>query len=295
MSFNLSSPFSSMKSSSLGKSCKKAAKSLSQLFHKNKQDGVFSRVVKKISPNSVELNKKTKNQQNETHPIAEHDQSIEEIKDTLPSTPQITVSIENTSEPKDDLREWLTILVNSPLFDSTENDTTKHSSIFYPSPISTSPSPWKQPEEKCPNDSNQPIVNILQPPSHYQKKPQMTISSHYTLKEQFDSSHQHSTTMCQGDTKNKSLLSAQLQQRDEVKERLDVAAAKRKAIKKNRLKEQMDLAWFETMEMIRSHENSNKVFPTPSNDLFYQKLQMHSQPEPSSSKDAFNQPDILIW
>ncbi|CAO3665815.1 unnamed protein product [Rhizopus stolonifer] len=38
---------------------------------------------------------------------------------------------------------------------------------------------------------------------------------------------------------------------DQVKERLEIAAAKRNAIKQHRLKEQMDLAWFETMEMIK--------------------------------------------
>ncbi|KAG1514344.1 hypothetical protein G6F52_009943 [Rhizopus delemar] len=90
-------------------------------------------------------------------------------------------------------------------------------------------------------------------------------------------------------------LSSKLQKRDEVKERLELAAAKRNAIKQIRLKEQMDLAWFETMEMMKSH---NDYLSSLSNDMLYQKLRMNSGAEASSSKPLFNQqqqPEILIW
>ncbi|KAI9268725.1 hypothetical protein BY458DRAFT_511350 [Sporodiniella umbellata] len=40
-------------------------------------------------------------------------------------------------------------------------------------------------------------------------------------------------------------------QKDSVKEKLALAAAKRNAIKHNRWKEQMHLAWFETIEMMQ--------------------------------------------
>lgn len=55
-----------------------------------------------------------------------------------------------------------------------------------------------------------------------------------------------------------SLISAQLKKQgkkkhDHIKEKLDIAAARRNAIKTNRLKEQMDTALYETMHLLRSN------------------------------------------
>lgn len=60
-----------------------------------------------------------------------------------------------------------------------------------------------------------------------------------------------------------SLLSTQLKKQgkmkfDHVQEKLEIAAARRNAIKLNRLREQMDTALFETIHMLRdNHDNSN--------------------------------------
>lgn len=180
-----------------------------------------------------------------------------------------------TNIPKDEHIEWLTILVNSPLFASTEN--TQKKSYTHPISLKTQTSRF--------NDSNQPAVNLLQPPNHHQKKTYSNNSSQYSMDEQ----------LAIDDINKKSLLSSRLQKRDEVKERLELAAAKRNAIKQIRLKEQMDLAWFETMEMMKSR---NDYLSSLNNDMLYQKLRMNSGAEASSSKPLFNQqqqPEILIW
>ncbi|KAG1140941.1 hypothetical protein G6F37_008673 [Rhizopus arrhizus] len=185
---------------------------------------------------------------------------------------------------KDDLNEWLAILVNSSLFSSTE-DTKQNGTSYSSTPLKP------QLLQKSFNDSNEPIVNVLQPPNRHEKKPFVISNSHYP--EQPSTNHQPTISSLYGGSCNKSLLSAQLQQHDEVKERLDIAAAKRNAIKQNRLKEQMNLAWFETMDMIKSHDINSQSL---SNDILYQKLQMNTRSEASSSKDVFNeQPEILIW
>lgn len=180
-----------------------------------------------------------------------------------------------TNIPKDEHIEWLTILVNSPLFASTENAQQK--SHTHPTSLKTQISRF--------NDSNQPAINLLQPPSHHQKKIYNNNSSQYSMDEQ----------LAIDNLSKKPPLSSKLQKRDEVKERLELAAAKRNAIKQIRLKEQMDLAWFETMEMMKSH---NDYLSSLSNDMLYQKLRMNSGAEASSSKPLFNQqqqPEILIW
>lgn len=180
-----------------------------------------------------------------------------------------------TNIPKDEHIEWLTILVNSPLFASTENAQQK--SHTHPISLKTQTSRF--------NDSNQPAINLLQPPSHHQKKIYNNNSSQYSMDEQ----------LAIDNLSKKPPLSSKLQKRDEVKERLELAAAKRNAIKQIRLKEQMDLAWFETMEMMKSH---NDYLSSLNNDMLYQKLRMNSGGEASSSKPLFNQqhqPEILIW
>lgn len=56
-----------------------------------------------------------------------------------------------------------------------------------------------------------------------------------------------------------SILSAQIKSEkyDHVKEKLEIAAARRNAIKTNRLKEQMDTALFETIHMLREYNDIN--------------------------------------
>ncbi|KAG2214295.1 hypothetical protein INT47_000851 [Mucor saturninus] len=58
-----------------------------------------------------------------------------------------------------------------------------------------------------------------------------------------------------------SLISAQLKKQgkkkhDHIKEKLDIAAARRNAIKTNRLKEQMDAALYETMHLLRNYNEN---------------------------------------
>ncbi|KAG1055556.1 hypothetical protein G6F43_002496 [Rhizopus delemar] len=211
--------------------------------------------------------------------------NLQPIFGQLEKKPPLTEDQSNAGNSfKDDLNEWLVILVNSSLFSSTED--TKHNGTSY---SSTSLKP--QLLQKSFNDSNEPIVNELQPPNRHEKKPFVISNSHYP--EQPSTNHHSTMSSLYGGSCNKSLLSAQLQQHDEVKERLDIAAAKRNAIKQNRLKEQMNLAWFETMDMIKSHDINSQSL---SNDILYQKLQMNTRSEASSSKDIFNeQPEILIW
>ncbi|KAG2231859.1 hypothetical protein INT48_006051 [Thamnidium elegans] len=114
-----------------------------------------------------------------------------------------------------------------------------------------------------PNSANtdMPITSYLQ---HYQYSDNQEMFS----KKEFG----HTTNQ-----ERLSILSAQLkkqgkQKHDHIKEKLDIAAARRNVIKTNRRREQMDTALFETMNLIRKKKdcnNNNLLEQEDLNQLFY--------------------------
>ncbi|KAG1053024.1 hypothetical protein G6F43_004868 [Rhizopus delemar] len=256
--------------STLERGYKKATKKLSRLFNSStRSDKTLSTTC---IPTAIEQQADNQ-QQSDNHTVKTIQNDANSPQPASGESQEKQLPLTNI--PKDEHIEWLTILVNSPLFASTENAQQK--SHTHPTSLKTQISRF--------NDSNQPAINLLQPPSHHQKKIYNNNSSQYSMDEQ----------LAIDNLSKKPPLSSKLQKRDEVKERLELAAAKRNAIKQIRLKEQMDLAWFETMEMMKSR---NDYLSSLSNDMLYQKLRMNSGAEASSSKPLFNQqqqPEILIW
>ncbi|CAO3687984.1 unnamed protein product [Rhizopus stolonifer] len=312
------------------KGYKKATKKLSQLFQNKKEEknGFFTKVLRKMKsspkcftqsnkmPENINktctpankfdkiTQKHTFNDQHTTqqvnnehttqenlnkhtiqHPFQQVKHIIQEAQDIHQHSIQkdnVSLPIKMTKDlPKrvtkpDDHTEWITLLVNSHLFKSNDKNKPDDLSKMLEGSIQK-PLLGKSPLSTRSNESNEPHVpNVLQPSCRQVK----VNSSKYSVDEQLEEAGRHS------------LMASQSVERDEVRERLNLAAAKRNAIKQARLKEQMDLAWIETVEMMREAHKSH----TNINGLLYQKLRMNAAAEPSSSKPIVNQQsDILIW
>ncbi|KAI9272583.1 hypothetical protein BY458DRAFT_586307 [Sporodiniella umbellata] len=303
--------FAKKESFVLEKGYKKATKKLSQLFQipKEEKKGLFAKMLKKMKPSaktSAQSNRDMSKNDNKlctpatNIPIHQHilnDQHttpLSQIKHTqsqhsiLPSsqmnkssssiTKQQSYYKSNSAskplpifpfEKEKDQTEWVSLLFNSHLFKPSESnqlacDVTLPSQEFKPN------QPYRLGKLSEP-----PISNNLQPTCR-SIKPSGPNNS-------FDEQHPGRITPVP-------------KERDEVQEKLAIAAAKRNAIKQARLKEQMDLAWLETVEMMRDVQRSHSNL---SNGLLYQKLRMNAGSPESSKGHAqptiVQQPDILIW